>query len=117
MVSEIKPYKGGIIDTYEGVSFDVKPFELITDGKTILPAHIEELEAFYSNETLLKEEVENYKDDFTIIEERADYLYLSYKNEKYEVKQLLGYFEIYNDGTYINKGITKDEVYRLIFNN
>ena len=74
------------------------------------------MESFYPNETLLKEEVEHYKNNFTIIEERSDYLYLSYKNKKYEVKKLLGYFEIYNNGKYINKGISKDEVYRLIFN-
>ena len=40
MVSDIKPYKGGIIDTYEGVSFEVKPFELVTNEKTIIPIHI-----------------------------------------------------------------------------
>lgn len=116
MVSDIKPYKGGIIDTYKGVSFEVKPFELVSDGEAIVPIHISDLEALHLNETLLKEEVEHYKDNFTIIEERSDYLYLSYKNEKYEVKRLLGYFEIYNNDMYVNKGISKDEVYRLILN-
>ncbi|CAA6799755.1 MAG: Unknown protein [uncultured Sulfurovum sp.] len=117
MVSDIKPYKGGIIDTYEGVSFDINSFELVLDGKAIVPTEIEEVEAFYTNEKSIKEEAKHYKDAFTIIEERSDYLYLAYKNEKYEVKEILGYFEIYNDGTYVNKGISKDEVYKLIFNN
>ena len=40
MVSDIKPYKGGIIDTYEGVSFEIKSFELVTDEKAIIPIHI-----------------------------------------------------------------------------
>jgi hypothetical protein len=61
MVNDIKPYKGGIIDTYEGVSFEVKPFELVSEGKAIVPIHISDLEALHLNETLLKEEVERYK--------------------------------------------------------
>jgi hypothetical protein len=117
IVTNLKPYTGGIIDTYEGVSFEINSSKLISDVKAIVPTNIQELEALYENETLSKEEIKEYKHHFTIIEERSDYLYLEYKGSKYEVKKLLGYFEIYSYGTYINKGMSKDEVYRLIFNN
>jgi hypothetical protein len=47
MVSNIKLYKGGIIDTYEGVTFEIKPLELVNDGKAIVPAHIEEVKNYF----------------------------------------------------------------------
>ena len=107
IVNDLKAYKGGIIDTYEGISFKIQSCEVLSNVKAIVP--------FEDTFTILsKDEAEKYKQNFTIIEERGDYLYVEYQKEKYEVKSLLGYFEIYKEGKYIDKCISKDEVYKFI---
>jgi len=113
-INEFNPYSGGIIDTYEGISFKIETAIPSPREKKVLPQHISDMEQLRNKEEREKRELEQQRKAFKIIEERSDYLYFEYKKEKYEAKLLLGFFELTKNKKYLYKGLTKDSLYQYL---